>query len=421
MDAEFDAELSDAGLGVRARRRLMAGARLRDATSLGQIEERQLALRTLLMHPILPAREPRAEAFRLVRRHAGELRDWLARMAGWTLVIQTDLLRLRKTPAALDDSTRPALDPASEAPFTKFRYALLCLTVAVLENEDRQTTLELLAHRTQMLADADPRLAASGFELDLTSQSCRRDLVCVIRLLESLGVLSRDDGDDQQFIAGTGDALYRVERPPLAAMLCVSRPPCMLSGMSWADRLAALHETEQPDTDEVHNLQLRHHLVRRLLDEPVLYLDQLTQQQADYLANQRSYILGEVARATGLEPEIRREGIALLDPHGDASDTGLPESGTRGHATLLMAEWFAERLRSGHAQGASWDDIDRHFVELAAAHAAHWRRGVDQPAARESLAREVMFRLESLGLVALRRGQLWPLPAVARFALGAVR
>jgi uncharacterized protein (TIGR02678 family) len=421
MDTNLDADPSDVDLGLRTRRRLMAGDRLRDATSQEQTEERQQALRALLMYPILSASEPLAETFRLVSRHAGELRDWLARMAGWTLVMQTDLLRLRKTPAWFDDCTRSARDPGSETPFTKSRYSLLCLVLAVLENEDRQTTLQIVAQRAQMLADSDSRLSAGGFEFDLANQGCRRDLVCVIRLLKSLGVLSQDDGDDQQFIEGTGDALYRVERPPLAAMLCVSRPPCALSSLSWTDRLAALHETEQPDTDEAHNLQLRHHLVRRLLDEPVLYLDQLTQQQADYLTNQRAYLLGEVARATGLQPEVRREGIALLDPYGDATDTGLPESGTRGHATLLMAEWFAARLRSEQTRGASWEDVDRQFAKLTDEHAAHWRRGVDQPAAREALARDVVFRLESLGLVTLRHGEIWPLPAVARFALGAPR
>ncbi len=373
------------------------------------------------MHPVLPANEPHAEAFRLVRRHAAELRDWLARMAGWTLVVQPDLLRLRKVPTSLDDCTRPAVDPTNELRFTKSRYALLCLVLAVLENEDRQTTLELLAQRTQLLAGGDPRLKAGGFEFDLTSQHCRRDLVCVIRLLESMGVLGRDDGDDQQFIEGTGDALYRVERPMLAAMLCVGRPPCTLSGLPSADRLAALHETEHPDTDEVRNIQLRHQLVRRLLDEPVLYFDQLTQHQGDYLSNQRGYLLGEIVRATGLDPEIRQEGIALLDPYGDATDTGMPEAGTRGHAALLMAEWFAARLRSGQGQAASWEDVDGRFAELTAEHAAQWRRGIDQPAARDALAREVIYRLEALGLLALRRGEIRPLPAIARFAMGAER
>jgi uncharacterized protein (TIGR02678 family) len=369
------------------------------------------------MHPILPASGPQAETYRLVWRHAGFLREWLARMAGWTLVLQADLARLRKVPAALDDATRAAIDRTSEQPLTRPRYALLCLVLAVLENEDRQTTLELVARKTQLLAAADVRLKENGFDFDLTNQDSRRDMVCVIRLLESLHVMSRDDGDDQQFILGTGDALYRIDRPVLASLLCVSRPPSTLAAIEWSDRLAALHETELPDSDEARNRHIRHQLVRRLLDDPVVYFDQLTEAELEYLTSQRGYLLGEITRATGLEPEIRSEGIALLDPQGDLTDTGLPEAGTRGHATLLMAEWFAARLRAGNNGGVTWSEIDEKMAALAAEYGGRWRKGIGQAAARESLARDVVHRLECLGLLTIRRGEIVPRPAIARYAI----
>jgi uncharacterized protein (TIGR02678 family) len=396
----------------------LAGGRLRAAEEQVESDERQAAMRALLMHPILPAIGPHAEYYRLVWRHAGYLRDWLMRMAGWTLVLQGDLARLRKVPAAFDDSTHAAIDRTSEQPLTRARYALLCLVLSVLENEDRQTTLQQIARRTQLLASGDERLKQFGFAFDLTSQDSRRDMVCAIRLLESLGVMSRDDGDDQQFIMGSGDALYRIDRPVLASLLCVSRPPSTLSKMQWSDRLAAIHETELPDSDEARNRHIRHQLVRRLLDDPVLYFDQLTEPELDYLTSQRGHLLGEITRATGLEPELRREGIAMLDPVGDLTDTGLPEAGTRGHATLLMAEWLAARLRAGENGSVTWAEVDEHMAALTAQHGDRWRKGIDQLAARESLARDVVYRLEALGLLSIRRGEIVPRPAIARYAIG---
>lgn len=404
-------------LGSRAARRLASGARLRAASDGLEADERKQAMRLLLMQPMLPAEGPTAEAYRLVWRHAAELRDWLLKMAGWTLVLQGDLARLRKIPADLTDASRGAVDPCSDQPLTRSRYALLCLVLAVLEGEQRQTTLRQVAERTQLLANADVRLRALGFEFDLTKHDCRRDLVSVFRLLVSMCAMSRDDGDDEQFVQGTGDALYRIHRPVLAALLCINRPPSMLPVLDWNERLAVLHETELPDSDEVRNRELRHQLVRRLLDGPVLYFHQLTEQEMSYLTSQRWYLLDEIEHATGLVAEIRQEGIALLDPYGDCSDVGLPEVGTRGHVTLLLAQWLASRLRDGVADGVTWADVDQTLSQLVDVHRAHWRKGVDQPAVRQALATEVIFRLEALGLVEIRRGEIQPRPAIARYAL----
>jgi uncharacterized protein (TIGR02678 family) len=187
--------------------------------------------------------------------------------------------------------------------------------------------------------------------------------------------------------------------------------------MEWNQRLAALHEAELPDSDEVRNRELRHQLVRRLLDGPVLYFEQLTEQEMAYLTSQRRFLLDEIECATGLVAEIRQEGIALLDPYGDCADVGLPEVGTRGHATLLLAEWLATRLRNAMADGVSWDDVDQHLIELVITHREHWRKGVEQPAVRQSLAKEVIHRLEALGLVEFCLGRIFPRPAIARYAL----
>src|SRR5437660_11121595 len=80
------------------------GARLEQATIL----ERQRALRTLLQHPLLSIDGPNAQEFALVRRHAGWLQDWLTRNPRWRLQVDSELVRLRKTPADPSDDARPA-------------------------------------------------------------------------------------------------------------------------------------------------------------------------------------------------------------------------------------------------------------------------------------------------------------------------
>src|SRR5881409_3262505 len=84
-----------------------------------KILERQRALRTLLQHPLLSIDGPKAHEFGLVRRHAGWLQDWLTRNPRWRLQVDSELVRLRKTPAESTDDARPARDGKTDAPFTR--------------------------------------------------------------------------------------------------------------------------------------------------------------------------------------------------------------------------------------------------------------------------------------------------------------
>src|ERR1051326_6915655 len=79
---------------------------------LGEIarEERQRAMRALLQNPLLTADGVNATEFGLVRRHADELKEWLAHHANWTLHVTSEVARLRKVPPDSSDNTRAAPD-----------------------------------------------------------------------------------------------------------------------------------------------------------------------------------------------------------------------------------------------------------------------------------------------------------------------
>ncbi|MBI3465678.1 MAG: TIGR02678 family protein [Planctomycetes bacterium] len=379
--------------------------------------QRQRALRALLQHPLLTADGPFATEFGLVRRHAEWLRDWLAHYPGWTLTVDSELARLRKTPADSSEGDRPARDTKTGVPFSRRRYVLLCLALAVLEQEDRQTTLGQLANRVVALCAADDAIAAAGVGFDLNSLDQRRDLVQVVRVLLEMRILRRLNGDEEQFLSQRGDALYNISRPALAAMLSVKRGPSTIAELALADRVAAITEEPAPDTDEGRNRKLRSSLMRKLLDDPVVYYDSLQPAEFDYLNSQRGRLLQQIEDATGLVPEVRREGIAMLDIRGDMTDLGLPEEGTDGHLTLLVAQFLADQLRRNRPTVGE-AALTQHVAGLVEEHKAHWRRDVTQAGAVESLTRQTVERLESLGLVRRISGGIRPLWAIARYALG---
>ena len=384
-------------------------------------EERQRAMRALLQHPLLTADGPQAAAFGLVRRHAEALRDWLAHHVSWSLQVTSEFARLRKIPADRTDGTRGARDARTEAPFTRGRYVLLCLALAALERSERQTTLGKLAEAMLGFFAADPGLAASGLSFDLKTMDERRDLVQVIRFLLASGVLRRIYGDEDHYLKDDrSDVLYTINRPVLTAMVSVRRGPSTIGATDFEECLAAIVEEPTPDSEDGLNRQIRVRLMRRLLDDPVLYYDDLDRRERAYLDRQRGFMLPHLKEATGMSPEVRAEGVALLDPRGDMTDLGLPEEGTEGHLTLLIAEHLADRLRADRNVVAGFAALCAHTAELITEHRHHWRKDVSAPGADRVLTGITLTRLEALRLVRKVADGIQPLPAIARYALARV-
>ncbi|MGH7918597.1 MAG: TIGR02678 family protein, partial [Candidatus Dormibacteraceae bacterium] len=201
----------------------------------------------------------------------------------------------------------------------------------------------------------------------------------------------------------------------LGGLMITRRGPSLTRASTIEEGLEALQD-DAPQTDDLRNRALRHRLSRRLLDDPVVYYARLPADELAYLTSQRPHLLRRLQEATGLVPEVRQEGIALLDPTGQASDLRMPEEGTDGHATLLVAEYLAETLRMGPTGAIPWETLERLLERAAEAHKSYWRREAREPGAARPLARFAVRRLEALGLVRLEAEGVRPEPAIARFA-----
>jgi uncharacterized protein (TIGR02678 family) len=124
-----------------------------------------------------------------------------------------------------------------------------------------------------------------------------------------------------------------------------------------------------------------------------------------------------------LVQEARLEGVAMIDPEEWMTDAKMPEEGTNGHATLLVAEYLANRIRQGITHPLSVAALEIHTESLVQEHRHHWRKDVREPGAAGVLLEEALYRLEMLRLIAPdRKAQtVTPLPAIGRFAIGPVR
>ncbi|MBO2456374.1 TIGR02678 family protein [Actinomadura violacea] len=371
---------------------------------------RRAALRALLRRPLLTV-ESDPEDVVLVRRYQAELREWLSRETGWRLRVDAEAARLFKTAPTLEDGTHPARGKAGE-PFGRRRYVVLCLALAVLERADAQTTLGRLAEEV-LNAAAEPGLA---FPFTLDSRAERADLVAVVRLLLGWGVLRRVSGDEESYLSATGDVLYDVRRVVLAALLTGTRGPSTVTAPGFEERLAELTDEPVPDTDELRNRALRRGLTRRLLEDPVVYYDDLDEAERAYLVSQRAAITRRIEEAAGLVAEVRAEGVAMVDPDDEMTDVRMPEQRTDGHVTLLVAEYLSGRDGAGQ-DGAGRDELVAFVGDAAVRHRSYWRKGVTEPGAAEELLSVALEKLAALRLVEVSPGRVRARPAIARFAV----
>jgi len=403
---------------------MKAATRLYDGRSIGlqqqrfQREEFRACVRALLMTPLM---SPANEDFAAVRRQAEALREWFSREAGWVLQVEREGARLYKRPGNLTDAMRglPGYD--------RRRYVLLCLACAVLERADPQITLRLLGERLLELA-AEPAL---DFTFTLEAQHERRELVSVCRTLLGLGVLHRVAGDEETFVqAGSdqADALYDVQRRMLAGMLAAVRGPSTWTPeeapVTLEARLHAMVDEHVADSEEGRRTALRHQLARRLLDDPVVYVETLDPEARAYFFNQRGTMAARLCDAAGLVAEQRAEGLALVDEGGLLTDVAMPAEGTDAHVTLLVAEHLAAGQRQWRKDGADTapamreHDIADFLHEAKGKYGRYWRKSAREPGAERELAAIAIDRLEKLQLAVRKSDAVHPLPALARFALG---
>jgi hypothetical protein len=210
-------------------------------------------------------------------------------------------------------------------------------------------------------------------------------------------------GDEEAYVRAAGDALFDVNRRVLAEILVGVRGPSLVETVEGdpgtaAERRAAIHRTLTPETTEAQNRRLRQNLTARLVDDPVVYYDSLTE-------------------AAGLVEEVRAGGIAMVDPANELSDRLMPSEGTEGHATLLLAGRLAEFL---DAATVAHSEIEQWMRGWVVAYGRYWKKAAREDDAERWLVREALERLYALRLAEPAGADaIRPLPAIARYAAAA--
>jgi uncharacterized protein (TIGR02678 family) len=350
--------------------------------------------------------------FGTVVRNREALVTWFSDHTGWRLLVQpaAGFARLYKVPTRPDPFHPAGL--AGKSPFDRRRYALLCLILASLDESPGQTTLRRLVGLLEDLTRGDPEIEP----FEARSFSERRAFVDVLRWLDETGVLRSLDGDSERYTRDEkADALYDVDEALLGQLLAAPVPPALAGS---PERLGAEPYAE---TDDGERLQARHRVMRAVLDAPVIYYDDLTPRELDWLTHARGFMYRLLEDDVGFQVERRKEGLAAIDPEGKTTDTLFPDGGsTVKHAALLLAEQLTALLKREKRHVFSEQEIVAVISDLMTDYGeqCHWSQqysgGRDGPRA---LAHDAMALLAQFCLFQQGDDGRYQLrPAIARFA-----
>ncbi len=165
--------------------------------------------------------------------------------------------------------------------------------MSVEEQAQRRAALRALLLKPLLVSDADAEMLMlvrrhlaelrewlnreTGWRLVADSETAR--LFTTAPVLLSWGVLGRVAGDEDACLSADGDVLYDVRGPVLAVLLSGTRGPSTVTATGFEERLAELVAEPVPETDDLRNLTFRRRITRRLLEDPVLYYDELDEDE----------------------------------------------------------------------------------------------------------------------------------------------
>lgn len=351
------------------------------------VPELREAARYLVSRPLVLA-ERTPDKFRLIRRHEQQLDRWFTQRFGYRLQVTADAARLFKsTTVAI---RRPLRATSKKRPFSLREYVMLSLALAAIATGPDVVSLRDLVHRIRSVA-VEAAVALTDTRAD------RRALVTALRWLIGHGVATEMHDRIEGYTADeTADAVLRV-RPDRVALL----PLPALARATTVDEL--LDRSGQ-------RVSLRARIRSMLLEEPALYREDLTESEWSELRRRLGNEADIFDEMFGARIESRAEGVVVIDPDSEMTDTRFPSAGTTGHAALLLIERLVEMDRNP----VSLSTVVGAVAELAGEHRRYWSNLADDA---RNLTRNVLGLLRDHRLAEVVNDEVRLLPAAWRYAV----
>jgi uncharacterized protein (TIGR02678 family) len=381
---------------------------------------RARAIRTLLARPLIDRRS--GSDFAAIVAHAQWLQRWFDDKCGWVLVVDArhGFARLRKVPARFDGTRGLRTERSTRRAFTPRRYSLVAVAAAALSDTTRpQISLRDLADRVQAITADTPGLAYFAPRRDE-----RIALSDAVTYLIKVGILHVVEARGDYVADENANVLYDIDDRRLGHLISAPFPPSLATTtehLLYESRYGPWVPPQVPSfpdvpaaSDDQVRLRARHRIMRILLDDPVLYLDQLSAAERSYLQQTIGGITNWVIEA-GMVLERRAEGWAAIDPDNIATDPRFPEGNdiVSFAGLLLLSAFQPETVPDGPVRHPL-HSAERVIADRLRTNPT-WARAYQTPDGPGHLATAALALLSSFSLAAVDAAGFTLLPAAGRY------
>ncbi len=373
-------------------------------------EERRICAQALLnLFWIRKDNEP--DLFQAVRNHYEALQEWFQEYCGFTLLVTRHFAKLEKMPGK----------PRNWMGLSLFRqprdYGLFTYCLWFLEGRGENDQFLL----TELVEEIREHLVGRDVFLDWTIYDHRLSMARALKLLKEMGVLATVDGDEGEWArsGSEGDnVLYECTPWSRYVLRRFSKDL-----QSYPD-LDSLGEGMYADTPEGQLKRRRHRIYRRLIQEPVIYDWEWSDDERYYVRNQRRLISEQLENMLGLQLERYQEGMLVFYSESGSDAQLFPSARALSDLALLLGGEIRRML--AHPDGGLYVDsqgrievteveIEGILLRLREKHHSFWSKQHRQATARE-LAGDLLQHLVEWGMAAQADPQRWWLcPALGRW------
>lgn len=367
-------------------------------------EERQQCVQALLNRPwVLKDEDP--ETFQLIKDHYEDLRNWFHEYLGFSLLVTRQFAKVEKFPGRY----QPWM--GIEGFHTARDYGLFAYCLWFLEGRGEGEQFLL----SQMVEEIREHLLANDIHIDWTLYEHRLSMARALKKCKELRVLIAVDGDESDWARNGGEVNVLYEATPMARYV-LRRFPKELTGM---ESLEELIESANARDEKV---QRRQKVYRRLVQEPVVYDWEWSEEERYYVLTQRRSILDQMNHFLGLEGRRYREGLIFYEPNALSPMTTFPTQSAISDILVLAAGEIRRRRQEGHYEMDEWGrlllsvtELESVLIHLRERHREYWSKEHRESSSQE-LLRQVIQHLEEWNLgKRVNEEEILLFPALARW------
>lgn len=273
------------------------------------------------------------ELYYQIKDQIPNIKKFLNEKLGYQVIVNPYVIKVEKIPA-IPENYMGIMDFEE-----KIEYIFLCMILMFLEDKEIEEQF-VLSELTEYI-----QTQYKEESIDWTLYKFRRQLIRVIKFCEKYGILSVNDGNEENFAKDdTSEVLY--ENTGVSRYFMKNFTQDIMGYQSPSD----FQKEEWIDLNEDRGIVRRQRVYRALLMSPAFYKTEETEEDFAYIRNYRNIISGDFEELFDCSFHLHKTSAYLIFGMDSHLGRSFPEGNTWSDVVLLWNGIVREEIEKGTLQ-----------------------------------------------------------------------